>query len=221
MIDQDLPNSDEAVAFLDNMFPNLPRHLVSIDLRGQVTARTFSTEHKKQMRKWIETRQNKANLYFHVNALRTGFVNKKATKTDVSAGLFLHVDVDDLGAKDLLLEFVPSPTAIVFSGGGYHAYWKLSEAVDDPARVEAVNMAIAKRVGGDNCHNIDRIMRLPGTINIPNAKKLAAGRTPTVAGVVEADWSRTYSLNDFQLSDELRQVQKGHQRTVSPSFRLN
>ncbi len=67
-------------------------------------------------------------------------------------------------------------------------------------------MAIAKRVGGDNCHNIDRIMRLPGTVNIPNAKKQAAGRNPTVARVVEADWSRTYSLDDFPPTDELPQV---------------
>jgi hypothetical protein len=52
---------------------------------------------------------------------------------------------------------------------------------------------------GDKCHNIDRIMRLPGTINVPNAKKRKMGRVPTLAYLVEdeTDWSRTYSLDDF------------------------
>ena len=154
------------------------------------------------MRNRIEARQGNANLYFHVNTLRAGFINKKATKGDVLAARFVHVDVDDMGAEDRLLEFSPPPTVIVFSGGGYHGYWKLKEPSDDLARVEAVNLAIAERVGGDNCHNIDRIMRLPGTVNIPNAKKQAAGRGPTLAHVVKADWSLTYSLDDFPQSDE-------------------
>lgn len=45
-------------------------------------------------------------------------------------------------------------------------------------------MAIAKALGGDNCHNVDRLLRLPGTINMPNAKKRAAGRVPTLARII-------------------------------------
>jgi hypothetical protein len=208
MKDLELPkgDSDEAVDFLDKMFPNLPRHLVAIDLNGRVTARTFLPEDRKEMRARIEARQGNANSYFHVNLLRPGFTDKKATKADVSEALFLHVDVDDLDAKDRLLEFLPPPTVVVCSGGGYHAFWRQKEPADDLDRVEAVNLAIAKRVGGDNCHNIDRIMRLPGTVNIPNAKKQAAGRKPTVAYVVKADWSLTYSLDDFPQSEKLAQV---------------
>ncbi len=79
--------SDKAVAFLDKMFPNLPRHLVAIDLSGQSLLVRFRLPITKEMRDRIEARQGNANLYFHVNALRPGFINKKATKGDVSAAL--------------------------------------------------------------------------------------------------------------------------------------
>ena len=41
------------------------------------------------------------------------------------------------------------------------------------------NVQLELLFGGDNCHNVDRILRLPGTINIPDAKKLKKGRKPT------------------------------------------
>lgn len=63
--------------------------------------------------------------------------------------------------------------------------------------VEARNLAIEAALQADACHNADRIMRLPGTINVPNKKKLAKGRVPALACVVEADWSRRYRLEDF------------------------
>jgi len=66
-------------------------------------------------------------------------------------------------------------------------------------QIEAINKAIAKVVGGDNCHNVDRIMRVPFTINHPNAKKRKAGRTEALAYVLpeHTDFSRIYSIGDF------------------------
>ncbi|RUU88911.1 hypothetical protein EOB59_20660 [Mesorhizobium sp. M7A.F.Ca.MR.176.00.0.0] len=195
-------NTDEAVEFLEHMFPGLPRHLVAIDQKGRVTARTFSPDEIDRMRAWIDARQGLSNLYFHVNALRPGTTNKKATKDDVATALRLHSDIDDTNAEERVLKFIPPPSIVVFSGGGYHPYWNLAQPTGDLLRVEASNMAIAKALGGDNCHNIDRILRLPGTVNIPNAKKKRAGRKPTLARVVKADWSLRYSLDEFAQSDE-------------------
>jgi energy-coupling factor transporter ATP-binding protein EcfA2 len=190
-------NTDEAVEFLERMFPNQPRHLVAIDQSRRVIARTFAATEADEMHSWIDARQGEANLYFHVNEMRAGFANKKAKKNDVSSALFGHVDIDDHDGEARLLNFSPAPTVILFSGGGYHGYWKLKEPSDDLVRVEAINMAAAKAVGGDNCHNVDRIMRLPGTVNIPNAKKRASGRKHELARVIKADWSLSYSLDDF------------------------
>jgi hypothetical protein len=194
-------DTDETVEFLERMFPNQPRHLVAFTQTGRVEAETFRASEDEEMREWIEERQGEDNLYFHVNGLRPAVRHKKASKDDVLAGLFVHVDIDDPNAEERLLNFSPPPTAVVFSGGGYHGYWKLKDSTDDLVRVETINVSVAKSVGGDNCHNIDRIMRLPGTVNIPNAKKQANGRKPTLARVVKVDWSLTYSLDDFPQGD--------------------
>jgi hypothetical protein len=194
-------DTDETVEFLERMFPNQPRHLVAITQTGRVEAETFRASEDEEMREWIEERQGEDNLYFHVNGLRPAVRHKKASKDDVLAGLFVHVDIDDPNAEERLFSFSPPPTVVVFSGGGYHGYWKLKDSTDDLVRVETINAALARSVGGDNCHNIDRIMRLPGTVNIPNAKKQANGRKPTLARVVKVDWSLTYSLDDFPQGD--------------------
>lgn len=64
-------------------------------------------------------------------------------------------------------------------------------------------MALAQTFGGDvECRNADRIMRLPGTWNLPTKAKIAAGRTEnTLAYLVELDWSRVYDLEDFPLAE--------------------
>jgi RepB DNA-primase from phage plasmid len=194
------PNTDAALVFLNYMFDaSVLRHLVAIGETGKVAARSFEPNEVEGLRAWVEARQTDANIYYSVNALKPTVRNRKAKKEDVELGLHLHVDVDDPSALDRIREFMPKPTAIVFSGGGYQAFWKLKEPTPDLARVECINAELARRLGGDNCHNIDRIMRLPGTINVPNAKKRKAGRVPTLAYVVEeaTDWSRLYSLDDF------------------------
>ena len=43
--------------------------------------------------------------------------------------------------------------------------------------VESLNRGIERAFGGDNCHNIDRILRLPGTAN---TKPDAGGRRACV-----------------------------------------
>lgn len=195
-------DTEEAIAFLENTFGVHPRHLVAISQKGRVEARTFASSEEEEMRRWVADRQQEENLYFHVNRLNALVVNKKATKADVAVATFLHVDIDDPDAEKRLLSFSPMPTAVVFSGGGYHGYWRLEEPSTDLARVESINESIARALDGDNCYNIDRIMRLPGTVNIPNASKQAKGRKPELARIVFANWSLTYSLEDFFHGDK-------------------
>ncbi len=88
----------------------------------------------------------------------------------------------------------PRPSVVVDSGGGFQCFWLLlsrlpRRRMDRHPEVEARNIAIGVAMGADACHNIDRIMRLPGTVNVPGEKKRAKGRTPRLARVVAEDWS--------------------------------
>lgn len=194
-----IPKTDEAIRFLIQMHYHGPHHLVAINEGAGVEARTFTSDEIEKMHSWIDARQGKSNLYFHVNALNVSVSHTKASKEDVAHATGLHVDVDDLDALERIRHYYPRPTAVIFSGGGYQAFWLLSEQTDGLDRVEQCNRKIANDLGGDNCHNIDRIMRVPGTINVPNKNKRSSGRTDTLAYIVPelTDWLRIYAIDTF------------------------
>ncbi|MER9684672.1 MULTISPECIES: DNA-primase RepB domain-containing protein [unclassified Mesorhizobium] len=181
------PDTASAMDFLRRFTPSDRWDLAALPPDGgQPEFRTFIPDEHEQARDWIERRQGTKGLYYHVNRLRTDARNIKAKKPDIVAVRALHVDVDlnDDAALSALREFGPTPTAIVFSGGGYQALWRLTESSTEFDRAERINIWLARQLGGDNCHNIDRLLRLPGTINLPNAKKRAAGRVPVLARVI-------------------------------------
>jgi hypothetical protein len=64
------------------------------------------------------------------------------------------------------------------------------------AELEAYNQQLEVLLGGDTCHNLDRIMRLPGTVNLPNDKKRKKGRVPALAQVVSTS-GPDHHLADF------------------------
>ncbi len=200
------PSTALPAEFLSLFHPGGPWHLVAIALGGRTEAQTFDRSDVASMRHWIDQRQGKANLYFSVNQLRPEVRNAKAKKTDVVAAVALHVDIDSNDQKTLeaLDRFSPKATVVVSSGGGYQPFWLLDQPCADLERVERCNLALAHALGGDNCHNADRIMRLPGTLNIPNAKKRAAGRTTTLASVVDelTDWTRRYPIDQFSEAED-------------------
>lgn len=180
------PQTKVAIDFLTAMSPNRWDLAAIPPDGGRPEFRTFMPSQFSAAEPWIEARQGVSGLYYQVNEVRAGFLNRKATKADIARVLHLHADIDvnDEATLQRIRSFVPAPTVIVFSGGGFQPLWTLCEPSTEFDRVERINMAIAKALGGDNCHNVDRLLRLPGTINMPNAKKRAAGRVPTLARIV-------------------------------------
>ncbi len=91
------------------------------------------------------------------------------------------------------------PTFTVDSGGGHQAFWRLSESVpvgEDFAQAEAQGYGFVRHFGGDSVHNLDRIMRLPGPLNVLDAGKRKLGRKPAQARLVY-DSGKTYRLEDL------------------------
>lgn len=207
------PETSSAIQFLQAWSPEGPWVLTSIFADGGKTSTaTFMPGELAELRKWIDERQGRQNVYFTVNpTIRR--LSSKAKKTDIRGMTAIHVDVDPRAGEELeseraralklLREFKPSPTVIIDSGGGFQGFWLLDQEqkIDgDETRaeeLEAYNIQMAVLLQADACHNIDRIMRLPGTINVPGEKKRKKGRSEALARVVEEDWDRVYSLSAF------------------------
>src|SRR3974390_2130292 len=66
---------------------------------------------------------------------------------------------------------------------------------DAEARTEAIMLRLGAKAG---TQNIDRILRLPGTINLPNEKKRKDGRVECPTGVISFN-DASYALESFPL----------------------
>lgn len=120
------PNTDEAVEFLKSRDARGPRHLCAIVPDGKLVAKTFDSPEIDKLSEFIVRHQARSNLYVHVNPLVRTVRARKAKKADVAVVEWLHIDIDDTDGLEQLRAFALPPTATVFSGGGYNAYWKLA-----------------------------------------------------------------------------------------------
>lgn len=190
----------EAIQFLRMLHPMGPWHISAIVPDGAITNRTFGQDDVAALHDFIDARQGRQNLYFHVNELSKNVSNKKAKKSDVAFVLAAHVDIDDLEGVERLKKHSPLPTAVVSSGGGYNAYWMYDEKLADKDRGERINSGLVEQLGGDRAAtDASRILRLPGTINLPTKKKIERGRKPKLARLVPelTDWERKYDPGQF------------------------
>lgn len=134
----------------------------------------------------------KLNIYFGV-APRS---DRGGRKEHIHAVTCLWADLDGkhFGSKQdayrSLEAFSMTPSLVVDSGNGYHAYWILKEPTTDLARVEAINLGIAQAIGGDRTYDITRILRVPGTSNWKDPTH------PKPVRLIQCR-SQTYTLADF------------------------
>lgn len=109
----------------------------------------------------------------------------------------IHAMADDWERNGKKLPF-PRPTAVIDSGGGYQFFWRFDDREEvTPDQAEALNAFLSAAMGGDSATDVSRVMRLVGTVNLPNEKKRRQGRSDAPTRSVEADWSRQYRRSDF------------------------
>lgn len=210
--------------FLNLWRPGGPWLLVSIHpATGKTTGRTLVSA--ADAAQWARDENKTKNIYWSPNpTIRP--IDKKATKADIARVEFLYVDLDPRAGEDLATERerirkrlngslaadgIPTPSFIIDSGGGWQAFWRLAEPIElngDPAKVEDAeryNIELARKLGGDATHNIDRIMRLPGGLtNWPNAKKRAKGREPAPTRLYDWHAAEPYPLAAFKQAPTAR-----------------
>lgn len=186
----------------------------------KIQTRTFSMDEEARAAEWVAKKNEQHNLYFSVN-LPNRKLSKKASRQDIHTVPWLHADIDARAGEPLkdelkrilllLTDRCPTlpPTVILFSGGGYQAFWKLRVPFKTDGHIELAeeiaryNRQLVNDLGGDiNCPNADRIMRLPGTMNFPNAKKLARGRVKAEAEIYSYEESLVYDLAQFAQAPE-------------------
>jgi hypothetical protein len=226
------PDASGSISYLKIMKPDGPWHLTAINPNGRgIESRTFTPDQERKARRWIDEQNRKGmNIYFSVGDTVL-HLNKKATKKDIVRIGWLWIDIDPNYAEGQSIEETVSqaraalssekdgihpPTVTVFSGGGIQAFWKLKESIlidgdlDLATKVEKRIQHLQKVFGADNCHNVDRVMRLPETINWPNQKKRKLGRKPVLARLLEYHPERVYDISVFP---KLEPEEKSKNRT--------
>lgn len=213
--------SEIGYEFLVKLGGAAPLHFSAIKPDGGIQSKCLWPHEKSDVVGWIEDKTlSSLNVYYSVNSPGWA-LDKKAEKSDIRTVRAFHVDIDPFldetvesckaRAISNLAKFQPPPSVVIDSGNGVQALWILEEPMlldgtaDSWRKAEAYNIALARDLGGDACHNIDRIFRLPGTINFPNKKKIAKGRVPRPAKLLESSW-RKYKLSEFTPAPDMHEA---------------
>jgi putative DNA primase/helicase len=211
--------------------------LVAIDPDDEsITA--ITARRPDEIRSWVERWNGTRNLYYTVNCCRGPMTKKPTKADIgaiefVLGDLDPKADESAEAAKaryrPQLENMQPQSSAVIDSGNGLQGLWRLATPIplDAPVPnakgkltfgtadlakikdVEARSKALMVRLGSvAGTQNIDRILRLPGTINLPTAPKAKAGRVPCPAVLLWANWA-TCALEDFPLPEAPKRKRKG------------
>jgi hypothetical protein len=211
------PDAGGAIDFLERWTDGAePRSLLVsiVPDSGTTDGHTFDLPGDDTMARWIGRCNRVAGVYWTPNTCRP-HVMKKATKGDVEWLCGVWGDLDPLKGCDLegerrrlrrlaeeLVALPWPPTVIIDSGGGIQPLWRLETPLEASPEfrqaIEWLGRRIEAALGGvENTGNVDRILRLPFTINHPNKLKIEQGRVAVMSGIL-AESGRRYSWRDLE-----------------------
>jgi hypothetical protein len=168
--------------------------LVAIDplaTKNNVVGRTFKMPGElEQATAWaVQRNEQRWNVYWTPNESRP--LNNKSGKSDMVRARYFWADCDpdvfrfkgyDAARRHLLDEVLPTLAAsasfVVDSGHGLQAFWLIDSPVDvggehGAEAFEDTNKRLGAMFGSEGTHNVDRVMRLPGTVNFVGASKIS------------------------------------------------
>jgi hypothetical protein len=205
----------DLLVFLENFRPVGFTTFVGIVPDGSTVAATFNGVHPIKAASWIESQNRARGVYFTANPTPAD-LRQKPTKNDIVAIASLWGDVDPLDGsgralnaeRERLLALAEelaalncSPSFIIDSGNGIQPVWLLADPIEASPEYRAAAEALCARIeaalGAKGTHNVDRLLRVPGTRNLPNARKRQMGRGETQARLLHASWQR-YIWRDIE-----------------------
>ena len=191
--------------FLERLHPGAPRTITVFKPRPD--GLTVPCGRRGLVDAWISERDGVSDLYVLLGLVK-GQLGRQPKKEHMLGSLWLWADLDPRAGEDEASERerilalltsqlpvgVPPPTIIVDSGRGFWALWELAEPCMETARIEAANLTLANAFGavGDKCWNINRVMRLAGTINLKTGRR---------AKVVADEPGRVYPIDQFRAAE--------------------
>ena len=173
---KDKPFSNEIDKFVSTIFePNdvIEIRLIHSDKENKLRKRYFCLAKDLSSRansiKTSNSEEYGLNVYVSINPRISLYGGGKAK--DVLFARCMFVDFDNLtideSIRRLMDAKLPHPTLIVFSGKGFHFYWRLLEPVTDLELWCKIQKQFIVALNSDDCiHDTPRVMRLPGYLNM-------------------------------------------------------
>lgn len=217
-------DSGAAWDFLKSLWPDTSELILSIvPTGGSPFGRRYTVAQSDEFNRNLPSANDRLHTYFAINLPRVD-MKKQPTKDEVGTIRAVFVDLDPAKGEDnkplpgeieriltettdeaLTAKGLPLPTARIRSGGGCWLFWALAEPVTVAAgdaetihRFDAIGRRIASMFPhGDSCFNVNRIARLPFTVNWASLDPKKPGRPDALASVDTIDTTRRYRPEDF------------------------
>ena len=223
------PNlTDQRRQFLATVFEGLPGWIEIRSLsRNGLPAQVFCRDIQAGLHTISEHFHTGLNVYAGMATRHSG---ESGGKANLVRCRVLWVDRDGLteeGAREewetALERFPIQPSLRVDSGGGEHAHWILEEPLDltDADQIQLLEHTLKGLADALECDpaptDASRIMRVPGTINLPSPEKQAAGRIDAPCRII-SQTGEVYSIEDFEdFTTRGAQLKNTAPRTTKPA----
>lgn len=180
----------------------------------------FKLSDSSGIKSFLNENINTYNIYSSLG-LQNTFDNNNARgkESGVSAIPGFAVDIDIKGsnhkeqnlppdyqsAMDVIMSLPIKPTMIISSGGGFYPYYLFKDPIkfdndDDRKQAKLLSKSFQKYIRNefnkynwklDSTHTLERLFRLPGTLNHKNDN-------PTICKIIDIDLNNKFILNDFE-----------------------
>lgn len=213
------PDEKTLRTFFENILERDWLHLVAIEPDTRKIAGRCHSEPEDAI-DWVFNYQAKRwNMYYQLNA-PSNTMHKKAERAHIRTlyGYQIDWDLPDgmnraSAMADRLIEearericgcdLLPGNPNIIMSGNGIQGVWLLADpqraSADKQAALEVINQRLLAYFGTNGkggTWNSDRVLRVPGSWNFPDAKKRERGCVPIMAELLDVA-SQDFAPSDF------------------------